>query len=207
MEADGKTLGGDPVNRVDDWHPQGWNDQGYKGTCGLVAVEGTARHADVDTTENDVVHLAQDHNRCEQQGDAYERGATSPEDRAVLLQEIGVPNEIESNATPAKLADMVEQGDGVIARVNAGELWDSDDPEYVGNIDADGRLRPNHAVAVTGTVRDEAGSLEGFVVNDSGDPDNGAGRVVPMDRWNAAWTELGGDRELNVVRASERQDR
>lgn len=204
LEAEGNVLGGDPIERLDHWHPQGWNDQGYEGTCGLVAVEGTALNADVPTTENDVVDLARTNGLCETGGEPYENGATYPTERQALLQELGLDSTIERNQTPEQLAQMVERGDGVIARVNSGQLWGADDPFDVGSTGPAGEYWPDHAVAVTGTVRNE-GQLEGFVVNDSG-IDDGAGVGVPIDRWKAAWADVGGDRELNVVRAENRRD-
>jgi hypothetical protein len=201
LENQGYTLGGQPMDRVSDWHPQGWNDKGYEGTCGLVSVEGTARHAGTDTSESHVVDVAADKGLCETEGDPEQQGGTNPWDRQAVLDELGVPSRIESDRTPEDLAQMVERNDGVIARVNAGELWGDDD--HLGAPAPDGRLRPNHAVSVTGTVRKD-GALDGFVVNDSGVPD-GAGKFVPLDRWNMAWTDTFGGRELNVVGAEFRR--
>ncbi|MEM8926385.1 MAG: hypothetical protein AAGD35_23005 [Actinomycetota bacterium] len=193
METDGRqVLGGDPIPRVDHWRFQGVNDLGLGGTCGVVSVGGLVADFGTHITETELVSQA-DELKLLGPG-----GGTSAEDRQALLRENGIESVILREQSLESLAKITEDGHGVIARVSAAELRGSDlIDDYTET--ADGRLAPDHAVVVTGTVRSDTGELNGFVVNDSGNP-NGAGVHVSKDLMRRAWQDLGADPgSLNVT--------
>lgn len=203
LEQAGYQLGGDPIERAELWHEQGQGDPDYQGTCGIVAVEGVARDAGVNTDEGSLVQLARDKGLClTDSDDRYANGGTSPESRAELLDQVGLDNVVRPVESQQDLADLIEQGDGVIARVSAGHLWNVSDPVAYSYTFDENRLptgyNANHAVHVTGTVRNESGNLAGFVINDSGH-DRGAGVVVDSATWNAAWDSTNGPHVINDV--------
>jgi hypothetical protein len=96
----------------------------------------------------------------------------------------------------------------VIAEVNAGELWDGrgDVPVDAYATNSQGQPLVNHAVQVTGTVRDSTGALAAFVINDTGRPD-GAANVIPMAVWDRCWTEASGDHETVVTVLTTQRER
>jgi hypothetical protein len=200
-QARGEVLGGDPVDRTDLWHQQGQNDRGFAQDCALVSVMETARDCAVDVSENDVVDRAVATGRCDTSHPYEERdrnGGSWGEAVHQLLSDYGIANEVVNPTDVEELARYVENGQGVIAEVNADELWDDSpfgSPGYYGE---DGLAEVNHAVQVTGTVRDASGELTGFVVNDTGTED-GAGTVVPLETWDACWTNTDNDHETIVT--------
>jgi len=217
-EQGDEVLGGDPVNRADQWHQQGQNERGYENDCGVAAVAATARDCGVDVTESDVVDRAaatglcdtshKDEVRADGTVDANDlNGGTTGQDRHELLQSYGIDNTIEYPQSPEELAEYVEDGRGVITALDANEMWDVSPFESPTYYDADGQSGTNHAVQVTGTVRDQSsGELTGFVINDTGSPD-GAGKVIPIDKWDACWTNTWKDHETVVTAQPTRTER
>lgn len=201
LEEDGYILGGEPVKRAGQWHEQGQNDQHFQNDCGIAAVAATARDFGCDVSENDAVDAAVAQGLCEidPTNERTDNGGTRGQDRHELLESLGVDNTIEHPQSPAELAQCVENGHGVITALDAYEMWDVspfDAPTYY---DADGRSATNHAVQVTGTFRDSAGELAGFVINDTGSSD-GAGKLITLDMWDACWTNTWKDHETLVTR-------
>lgn len=179
-------LAGDATGRVDHWHPQGQNDLGIRGTCGVVAVEAVAKDAGIPGLDEDRVLAA-----ALTGGHCQPDGGTTPESRRELLAELGVESQVAIGQSVGDLASHVEAGHGVIARVSAGELWQSENASDYAFSDT-GDLLPNHAVVVTGTVRDGDGNLTGFILNDS----SGAlppAHLVSPDRMVNCWQNLGRD--------------
>jgi hypothetical protein len=171
-------------------HVQGQNDLGYQGTCGLVATEGVLRDLGHHVTENDVVHVAKDNDLCVTTAkDPTDCGGTTADSRNELLAQFGEQSAVETSQTIGDMAQHVEHGKGVIANVNAGELWD--DPNYY-DFGAS-----NHAVVVTDVERDSVtGVPRSFWINDSSS-DDGAAVKVDSDKMSRAF---GG--ALNVTRRS-----
>ena len=217
-EQVGEVIGGDPVNRADQWHQQGHNERGYENDCGVAAVAALARDCGVDVTESDAVDRAaaaglcdtshKDEVRPDGTVDANDlNGGTTGQDRHELLQSYGIDNTIEYPQSPEELAEYVEDGRGVITALDANEMWDVSPFESPTYYDADGQSGTNHAVQVTGTVRDQSsGELTGFVINDTGSPD-GAGKVIPIDKWDACWTNTWKDHETVVTAQPARTER
>lgn len=207
-ERAGEVLGGDPVSRADQWHPQGQNDLHYENDCALAATSAVLRDCGVEASESDVVDQAVSAELCDTRHTNPADNGGVQDGRAIseLLTQNGVENRIENPQDTEELAEYVEQGLGVITEIDAATLWDQplDEQAFEAKneypyFDADGRSQVNHAVQVTGTVRDSSGELTGIVINDTGSRDNtgspdGAGRVVPIEMWDACWSNTtGGD--------------
>ncbi len=207
-ERNGEVLGGDPINRAEQWHKQGDNDRSYQQDCGLASTAAVLQNCGVEVTESAIVEQAVKENLCEtEMPDPADNGGSDGQAISQLLCNNGVDNTIENPQTPENLAAYVEEGKGVIAEVNADELRGT--PQADAYYDDEGRIEVDHAVQVTGTVRDAAGNLTGFVVNDTGS-DDGAGQVVSMDQWAACWDNTSNDHETIVTSrptSAERADR
>lgn len=177
---------GDVTGARDFNHRQGDNDFGFEGTCGLVSCESVLRQFGIDVSEGDVVRHAVSEGLCSISDAPEHSGGTSMSGQARILTEGGVPANPVVGAGLDDLARWVGEGRGVIAEVNAGELWD--DPRSYGSGQA------NHAISVTGAALDPArGELAGFYVNDSGRGfDGDSGRFVSVDQMRLAWSDAGG---------------
>jgi hypothetical protein len=183
---------GDPEGDKAFNHQQGDNPDGFRGTCGLVSVQGIALQFGIKTmpdgtpiSEAAIVRYARERGLCEVSANPDDSGGSSPIGQVELLNDIGVPSHIEGASTVEQLAVNVQAGRGVIIGVNAGVFWNSADPRHFGN------GNPNHAVCVTGVARDpNTGQLLGFYVNDSGN--NQSGRFVDVALVQDAWQKRGG---------------
>lgn len=174
---------GDPEGYADFNHLQGDNPYGYKGTCGLVSCQDVLGQFGVDVTETDVVGYAIENGLCNSEGNEGDRGGTSVLQQAEILNDYGVPAHAETNGTLESLAANVEQGHGVIMEANAGVLWQ--DATYYD------QGQPNHAVVVTGVVRDaNSGEIQGFYINDSGT--GKSAQFIDANTMHTAWEEAGG---------------
>ncbi|MGQ0631628.1 MAG: hypothetical protein ACT4P1_11330 [Sporichthyaceae bacterium] len=203
----GEVLGGDPVNRAELWHLQGQNDRAFQSDCALASTSEVLRDCGVDASESDVVDQAVERQLCVTDNDPARNGGVS-DGRAVseLLNANGVESSVEYPPDSEALAARVEEGRGVITEVNSGELWGTSD-SYRFSFLGDDRAKVDHAVQVTGTVRDrDSGELTGFVVNDTGNPE-GAANVIPLDTWDRCWTNTNRDHESVVTARSTDEER
>jgi hypothetical protein len=154
--------------------------------CGVVSCANVANEFGQNITEDQAVTDAVqkglcDDGRCDDGSIDYDRlGASSPESRQEILREYGIDSQLVEVKSLEDIAQPIENGQGEIICVNAGELWDNDEYKDSGEY--------NHAVQVTGVARDdESGEILGFYVNDSGDSDTGGkGQFVSPDRMLAA---------------------
>lgn len=197
-QAQGDQLGGSPIQRAELWQPQGHNDRDYQGTCALSSVSAVLNDCGVKSTENDVVLRADATGRCQNdRADPAENGGVErSEDLVSLLREQGVDARVEHPEGVEELAAWVEQGHGVIAEVSSAALWDGTGlPGTSPSLTSDFGLAADHAVVVTGTIRDRAGNLTDLVVNDTGRPD-GAAVQVPYRVFADAWNT---DRDHEIV--------
>jgi hypothetical protein len=108
---------------------------------------------------------------------------------AQILRDFGVPAHPETRGNIADLVTKFEQGRGIIIGVNAGLLWG--DRRHLGT------GGPNHAVVLTGVVRDaDAGTIRGFYINDSGNRDERgnarSGQFISLETIRKAWEKMGG---------------
>jgi hypothetical protein len=152
---------------------QGNNSFGKRGDCGVVSCANVANEFDKKISEEQAVKYASDNGFL-----SNERGGTTVDNREQILNGLGVDSTQAPLNTLEDIARPIENGQGEIIRVNAGELWNRpNSPAY-------GEGTYNHAIQVTGVVRDAAsGQIEGFYVNDSGRRDNaGTGQFVSAER-------------------------
>ncbi|RYX80676.1 hypothetical protein EON83_27585 [bacterium] len=180
---------GDVEGTADFSHLQGDNPFGYQGTCGLCSCENILDSFGIQVSEADVVKYAIENDLCFE-GDPISGddpgmlGGTTVDGQAQILTDLGVPAHGETGQTLEDLAADIENGNGVIAEVDAGVIWN--DPNSSGNGQA------NHAIVVSGVVRDPAtGEIEGFYVNDSGTGE--AGKFYDAATFEEAWTNTGGN--------------
>ena len=190
------TTGG--VQAFQDLNHQQGEVEGFEGTCGLCSVQcvgnqfGLTNEKGEQLSEKDVVNLAKNEHPplCVTESDPENNGGTSQEGQQILLEKLGIPAHIESGKSMDVLAQDVEKGKGVIARIEATELW-GDNPHRGINL----LPRPNHAVTVIDTARDPGtNKLKGFFINDSGNNyDNiGSGRFVSLGEMQFCWQNHGG---------------
>lgn len=182
--GDATVVSGDPEALADFNHKQGDNPYGFQNDCGLVSAQDVLNQFDIDVTEADVVTHAVWHGLCNVNlADLSASGGSSPETLAELLDQYGVSAHVETRASLDALAAAVETGHGVIAAVNAGELWN--------DVNAYGTGQANHAIVLTGVARDpQSGDIQGFYINDSGPGDSG--RFIDAATMRGASTDAGG---------------
>lgn len=198
----GEVMGGAPVDRCELWHEQGHNERGYQNDCALASTAEVLQDCGVPASENDIVERAVSDGRCDtRSADPRENGGVYDlESVQALLADYGVDASVEHPPGPDLLAEYVDSGRGVVTGVSSAELWDGRHPvdPRAFAYDSLGRAATDHAVMVTGTLRDANGNLQGFVINDTGVPD-GAGTPVAIDTWDRCWTNTSLDRETVVT--------
>lgn len=177
---------GDPEGCKDFNHPQGDNNLGFQGTCGLVSCEDVLRQFGVEVTEDEIVQFAAENGLCSVSDNPAQCGGTSELTQAIILTEMGVPAHTEVCGSLEDLAAHIENGQGSIVEVNAGVLW-NEPSAYGGGM-------ANHAIVVTGVARDpETGEVAGFFINDSGRGlEEDSGRFIDSATMQEAWLAAGG---------------
>jgi len=169
-----------------DW-VQGDEVPGFTGTCGLTSVANIAQMYGVELTEGQVVEFAAANGLCATgYMDPGMNGGTSPGTSALLLTEAGIPAHVETGNSLDDLIGYVEEGRGIELSVNAGLLWGDGDPRSYG----DGGT--NHAISLTGVVKDSSGEVTGLVVCDSSGPSPAPLHFVSAERMQEAWANIGG---------------
>ncbi len=179
-------------------HQQGDEVPEYQGTCGLCSAQcvgnqfGVTNDQGNPLSEVDVVKMAKDNRPplCTTDGLPEQNGGTSQLQQQELLAKMGIPSQIKENQSMDDLAKDVEAGKGVIAGVNAEELWGLNNPGGLNQFP-----RPNHAVTVIDTARNpQTNALQGFFINDSGNnyENIGSGRFVPVSDMQFIWQNAGG---------------
>lgn len=184
-------ISGNPEIKKQFTHPQGDNSLGYLGTCGIVSCEDVAKQQGITgVSEDGLVNLAAEKNLCvNDASDPYQLGGTTDANRAEILSEIGIPNEMVPASSLEELAGYIENNQSAIATVNAGVLWN--DPNYLGN------GLSNHAISITGVARDpQSGDILGVFINDSGTGQ--AGKFITAPRFENAWLKRGGRLNLTL---------
>lgn len=102
----------------------------------------------------------------------FANGGTGAAGRQSILAANGVASTVQpSNA--ANLGRAMSRGQGVIANLDAAQLWGGTTPP--------GSL---HAITVTGVEYDDAGNPVNVIINDTGT--GNCGQVVPIATWNSA---------------------
>lgn len=99
-------------------------------------------------------------------------GGTGAAGRQSILASNGVASTVQASST-ANMGLALSQGQGVIANLDAAQLWGGTTPP--GSF---------HAVTVTGVEYDDAGNVKNVIINDTGT--GNCGQVVPVGTWNSA---------------------
>ena len=166
-------------------YSQGNNDKGWRMTCGIAQSANMLNRAGFNETENSMVNYCNKHNLCGNSSifNKEMNGGTSPARIATMLTQKGLPSHFDSSITTDEVANLVENGHGVIIGVNAGYLWNS----YYGS--ARGNGNANHAISVVGTLRDESThNIIGFYINDTGRGQQGdQKRLISLAKFNEAF--------------------
>lgn len=166
-------------------YSQGNNDKGWRMTCGIAQSANLLTRAGIDETENSMVNYCNKYNLCGNSSifNKEMNGGTSPARIATMLTQKGLPSHFDSSITTEEVANLVENGHGVIIGVNAGYLWSS----YYGSSCGNGNA--NHAISVIGTIRDESTyKIIGFYINDTGRGQQGdQKRLISLAKFNEAF--------------------
>lgn len=158
---------GDPVHDMGFWHEQQSDD-----TCAIAAQDFVIESlTGRDVSERELFLEA------ERNGWYVPGEGTTSADMDRLVASYGIPVEEHALGSIGELETDLAEGDKVIVGVNGEELWQLDPP---GAFPA-----PDHAVEVIGVVDTPSGEM--VVLNDSGTPD-GAGEMVPLERFLDAWS-------------------
>ena len=183
---------GDPfrLGEILDYQQGFDNPYGATGTCGLTSVSNICKMAGMDVTEPEVVEYAMENDQCIKDDPKYHgRGTTIGNDLAVLSHYgIEAHCEFSDTADGERLAEAIEGGHGVILGVNSGILQDRE--WKVEN--AEGEVVSNHAVCLTGTVRDpDTGELAGFYLCDSSSQRPDGGKIfITLDQLDECYTNV-----------------
>ncbi|MCW3096893.1 MAG: hypothetical protein JWL77_2511 [Chthonomonadaceae bacterium] len=186
-------VSGDPEGCLRYNHQQGDNELGYQGTCGLCSVQDVADQYGLNLTENDVVRFAADHHLCSTDGTPDQCGGTDIYTQAELLTDMQIMAQPVQGMTIDELAKDFESGNKIIIETNAGELFqgilpDSQCAQLVG---PDPHAY-NHAVTVTGVVRDpQTGAVVGIFINDTGA--NKGAQFISAAVLQQSWVGTGGN--------------
>ena len=159
-------VSGDPFARAElvDYK-QGDNPYRAEGNCGIVSVTNVLSIAGLEATEEGTTHHAIVSGECYYNpfGPSSENGGTTMELQEKILEDHGIASTCYASSEFGlnEIADAVENGQGVIAEVNADILWEED-------LGSTG-LCANHAITITGIARDAAtGEIAGVYICDSG---------------------------------------
>lgn len=152
------------AGRLDD--NQGDNSYNAEGNCGLVSTANVLTLCGIEADEERITEQAIENNLCNYSPFLPPEGRGGVNDSQLIA--LFKLNGIEATAFSAKseegnceaVAQYVEGGHGVTIGINAGYAWQSSSGINDGSA--------NHQITVTGTVRDENGGLQGFIVCDSG---------------------------------------
>ncbi len=168
-ESDGSGIAGDPGAALDSWHTQSGN------TCAVVSQEGILESIlGQEFDEDELRELAEDN--------GWYNNGTSAEDVGQLLEHYGIHTEQSSGNSIDDLRDSLEDGNHIIAMVDADELWSGENEEMFGP-----GMDMNHAVRVIGI--DESDPENPMVIiNDSGVA-NGQGVTIPLDNFMDSWED------------------
>ena len=145
----------------------------YLGDCGIAAVSNVITEAGGSDSEDTVLDYAIANNLVTtSSADPTELGSSTESQQVQLLESFGYEVTTQDWGTGQpdlnQIAQLVQEGHGVMIATNAGSLWD--DPTYNSSLDSDtGRYQANHDVTVTGVVYNADNTeIVGFYLADSG---------------------------------------
>jgi uncharacterized Zn-binding protein involved in type VI secretion len=147
---------------------KGQSDGQNYGNCGLESARQIINQANgTNVTEKQLLQQAINNGHADYAPGmpAEEIGGTSPFDRMEVLTENNVASaEVASNM--GNIGTAVSNGQGVIASVNAGQLWTAQQLQGTGI--APGTAAGGHAITVTGVEYDDDGNIVAVYYNDTG---------------------------------------
>ena len=178
---------------------QGANSRNIRGTCGLADTGVWLSIAGSRYREKDVVEFACSYRNKAGHRLCGETGGTVAEQRQVIWEHFGMPADIYRKEQHSekemieRIGQAVESGRAVAAGLNAGKLWERDNPERkalispLGSAYGDGGS--NHVVGIISCERDaETGNITHFYINDTGRSlKRDACRKVPVEDFKAAF--------------------
>lgn len=175
---DGTTVQAYVLGQSLDWANslnivQGYNSLGFTGTCGECSIANAVTMLGICAEENDVVNYAYNNNLCVATG-----GTTSYQQLAILKGEFGITAIIVKNPTLEAIASYVEKGKAAIINLYDKYLFI--------NPSGTSAYTANHAVCVTGVVKDSSSNLIGiYVANSSITRDGGVQYIDATHLYNA----------------------
>lgn len=173
---------GDPEHHIDDFQFQELDDN-----CAVAAqasIIGNFIPGDLGVDEATYV--------AEANGWYVPGFGTAQEDMGNLFGAYGVPYHSVQDASVTDLLNELQQGHGIVASINSGDLWDQGPSGQFWDwlmdalgLDCSSFIPANHAVSVIGVDCSDP-SHPMVILNDSGHPD-GAGIMYPLDQFVDAW--------------------
>ncbi len=170
---------------------QGDNSYDAEGNCGLVSTSNVLTLCGIEADEERITGQAIENKLCNYSPFLPPESRGGVNDAQMI--ELFRMNGVEATAFPAQseegsceaVAQYVEEGHGVAIGINAGYAWQS-----LAGVD-DGSA--NHEITVTGTVRDENGELQGFIVCDSGlIGEDSSARFMSLETMEDAYEDVPG---------------
>jgi hypothetical protein len=180
---------------IDQWQPSTFGDDGVIGsngdyvqqttdfTCAVVSQEMILHDFGVDVSEAQLVYDAAKNGWLTDYG-------TSPDDVGKLLELHGVPTHTNYNGNVESLASELAHGHKIIVGVDSNELWNG-----VSLSDRVGEWLgwdkgADHAIVINGLDFSNPNDPQ-VIINDPGNPIDGAGKNYPLDQFLHAWGDSG----------------
>ena len=173
---------------------QGKNEYGKEGTCALANLGTWLEIGGSANKENDIVAYASTHMDMDGDPLCSESGGVYPGNIPTIWKNFGVDAYNENSKNLEHIAEAVESGHAVSVGVNAGKLYENDNPEAFDLNDSYGDGGANHQIGIVSCVRDGvSGNITHFYINDTGRSlSRDACRRVPVqDLYNAVNVKRG----------------
>ena len=173
---------------------QGNNEYGKEGTCALANLGTWLEIGGSANKENDIVAYASTHMDMDGDPLCSESGGVYPGNIPTIWKNFGVDAYNDSSKNLEHIAEAVESGHAVSVGVNAGKLYENDNPEAFDLNDSYGDGGANHQIGIVSCVRDGvSGNITHFYINDTGRSlSRDACRRVPIqDLYNAVNVKRG----------------
>ena len=173
---------------------QGNNEYGKEETCALANLGIWLEIGGSANKENDIVAYASTHMDMDGDPLCSESGGVYPGNIPTIWKSFGVDAYNDSSKNMEHIAEAVESGHAVSVGVNAGKLYENDNPEAFDLNDSYGDGGANHQIGIVSCVRDGiSGNITHFYINDTGRSlSRDACRRVPIqDIYNAVNVKRG----------------
>lgn len=173
---------------------QGKNEYGKEGTCALANLGTWLEIGGSANKENDIVAYASTHMDMDGDPLCSESGGVYPGNIPTIWKNFGVDAYNDSSKNLEHIAEAVESGHAVSVGVNAGKLYENDNPEAFDLNESYGDGGANHQIGIVSCVRDGvSGNITHFYINDTGRSlSRDACRRVPVqDLYNAVNVKRG----------------